>query len=247
MEAITKPGDMLMDNLLIQANLTEMCKEFGVRKFLNVGSSCIYPVDGEQPYKEEQLGMGKTDENWSYAVAKLAGIEMCRAYHKQYGCNFMTVIPCNMYGINDNFGENGHVIPMLIRKVAEYNGEPIEVWGDGKALREFLYSDDFAEAAVILMEKYDYSDLYDGVINIGYGTQIPISTLFKFIVGYIANKEVDFYYTKNKPSGVMSKLLDSSRWKELSREYDDESWKPKISIGEGIVKVYEWFKNSTLN
>lgn len=255
MEAITKPAEMLLDNLLIQANLTEMCKEFGVKKFLNIGSSCIYPVDAEQPYREEQLGTGKTDENWSYAVAKLAGIELCRAYHKQYGCNFMTAIPCNLYGPNDNFGDNGHVIPMLIRKVAEYNGEPIEVWGNGTACREFLYVDDFAECAVMLMESYDYSDLYDGVINVGYGTQVLISSLLALIVGVAANKDVDFFYTQNKPSGVASKLMDSSRimdlgWNLEDDDYWDEeypSWEPKTSLQEGIKKTYEWYKNSTSN
>jgi len=238
MEAINKPAEMLLDNLLIQANLTECCKEFNVKKFLNVGSSCIYPVDGEQPYKEEQLGTGRTDENWSYAVAKLAGIELCRAYHKQYGCNFMTAIPCNLYGPNDNFGDNGHVIPMLIRKVAEYDGKPIRVWGNGTQLREFLYVDDFAECAVRLMEEGHFGyPFYDGVINVGYGTQIPIGALLKFIVGIIQNKDVDIYYTKNKPSGVVSKLMDSTRIKYFE-------WKPKTSLQEGIRKTYEWYKGN---
>ena len=252
MEAITKPAEMLIDNLFIQAHLTEACKEFGVKKFLNIGSSCIYPVDGEQPYREEQLGTGRTDENWSYAVAKLAGIEMCRAYHKQYGCNFMSVIPSNLYGINDNFGDNGHVIPMLIRKFHE-NKQPIEIWGDGKALREFLYVDDFAEVAVTLMEKYGYFDLVDGVINVGSGKNIPIDSLVGMVGKIILNNDYEYFYTTNKPSGVASKLMDNSELKELLQEVDafdwctEPKWEPKWSLERGITETYEWYKNSTSN
>ena len=245
MEAINKPAEMLLDNMLIQANLTEACKEFNVKKFLNIGSSCIYPVDGEQPYREEQLGTGKTDENWSYAVAKLAGIELCRSYYKQYGCNFMSAIPCNLYGPNDNFGDNGHVIPMLIRKFSQYNGEPIEIWGDGRAFREFLYVDDFAECAVMLMESYGYSDLYDGVINIGHGKHVSIDMLMKTIGNIILKNDYEYYYTSKKPFGVASKLMDISRWKELSKEYEDsDEWQPKTSLQEGIKKTYSWFKEN---
>ena len=236
MEAITKPADMLIDNLYIQANLTDACKDFGVKKFLNIGSSCIYPVDGEQPYKEEQLGTGKTDENWSYAVAKLAGIEMCRSYYRQYQCNFMSVIPCNLYGINDNFGDNGHVIPMLIRK--QHEGDA-NLWGEGMAFREFLYSDDFAECAVMLMEKYNYDDLYDGVINVGSFNEIPIMALWHIIakITKIDGGPIGDY---KKPFGVRTKLMDSSRIRRLG-------WKPKTSLERGITETYEWYKNSTSN
>lgn len=234
MEAINKPAEMLIDNLFIQANLTDACKEFGVKKFLNIGSSCIYPVDGEQPYKEEQLGTGKTDENWSYAIAKLAGIELCRAYHKQYGCNFMTAIPCNLYGPNDNFGENGHVMPMLIRKFHEAKDEVI-VWGDGSTRREFLYSDDFAKCAIMLMEKHNHEDLYDGVVNIGIDFDWPVDQLVK-IIRKIVNPNIVHIYMQgeDKPSGIPSKLMDSSRIMELG-------WKPETSLKEGIKKVYEWY------
>jgi len=238
MEAINKPAEMLIDNLYIQANLTEACKDFRVKKLLNIGSSCIYPVDGEQPYREEQLGTGKTDENWSYAIAKLAGIELCRAYHKQYGCNFMTAIPCNMYGPNDNFGDNGHVIPMLIRKFHEAD-KPVDMWGDGNARREFLYSDDFAECAVMLMEKYNYDDLCDGVINVGTDSEYPIAFV-TFVISRIVNMGVRFVEDKTKPSGVKSKLMDSSRIRKLG-------WEPKTPLYEGVKKTYEWYKNSTLN
>jgi GDP-L-fucose synthase len=236
MEAITKPAEMLIDNLFIQAHLTEACKEFGVKKFLNIGSSCIYPVDGEQPYVEEQLGEGRTDENWSYAVAKLAGIELCRAYHRQYGCNFMTAIPCNMYGPNDNFSDNGHVIPMLIRKQCEGNAD---LWGEGMARREFLYVDDFAECAVMMMEKYNYEDLYDGAINVGKGRDVRIMDLWEIIASItgICGGPVGNY---EKPFGVSRKLMDSSRIRALG-------WEPKTSLDRGIRETYEWYKNSSSN
>jgi len=234
MEAINKPAEMLIDNLFIQANLTEACKEFKVKKFLNIGSSCIYPVDGEQPYREEQLGTGKTDENWSYAVAKLAGIELCRAYHKQYGCNFMTVIPCNLYGINDNFGDNGHVIPMLIRKI--HDSRTYQIWGDGSPKREFLYIDDFTECAVNLMENCEYDYLYDGVVNIGSQVEISIGDLAGLIYNTIYPDLNGLgLYDYSKPSGVPSKLMDSSRIRDLG-------WKPKTSLQEGIKRTYAYYR-----
>jgi len=238
-EAITKPAEMLIDNLYIQANLTDACKEFGVKKFLNIASSCIYPVDGEQPYKEEQVGTGKTDENWSYAVAKLAGIELCRSYHKQYGCNFMTAIPCNMYGINDNFGDNGHVIPMLIRKFHETPFGTVEVWGSGKPKREFLHSDDFAEFAVMLMEKYGYEDLYDGVINVGVGKQISIKSL-AYSIKAVTGSKANIRFDPTKPSGVKSKLVNVSRMIKLGG-------KRRWSTKRGLKQIYEWYKNSASN
>ena len=233
MEAITKPAEMLLDNLLIQSNITEACRAFDVKKFLNIGSSCIYPVDGEQPYKEEQLGTGKTDENWSYAVAKLAGIELCRAYHKQYGCNFMTIIPCNLYGINDNFGDNGHVIPMLMRKIHE--SITMVVWGNGEARREFLYIDDLAECAVMLMEQYDYEDLYDGVINVGNGDDVKIKDVAEMLGWYIRSGHFHLLYDSEAPQGITTKLMDSSRIRDLG-------WYPSIEFEEGIKKTYQWFK-----
>ena len=199
------------------------------------------PGRWEQTYREEQLGTGKTDENWSYAVAKLAGIELCRAYHKQYGCNFMTAIPCNMYGPNDNFGDNGHVIPMLIRKFA--TEKDVHVWGDGMAKREFLYSDDFAECAVMLMEKCNYEDLYDGVINVGSEREVKIWQLCEIIDNFVRSSSRGSYYFKgedDKPSGVPSKLMDSSRIRKFG-------WKPRTSLGRGIKQTYEWYKNSTSN
>lgn len=232
LEAITAQGAMIYDNIMIQSNIIEACRKFKIKKLMNLASSCIYPVDAEQPYTEEQLGDGKTDENWSYAIAKLAGIEMCRGYHKQYGCNFMTAIPCNLYGENDNFDpDKSHVIPALIRKFHE--ADMIEVWGDGKALREFLYVDDFARGVVMLMEDYNYEDLYDGVINMGSGYDLSIDELITFIREIVANKE--YLYNIAKPKGIPSKLMDSSRMNYLG-------WYPEVDLFEGIVKAYEWYK-----
>jgi GDP-L-fucose synthase len=233
-EAIEKPAEMLCDNLYIQANVIEACRRVKVKKLLNFASSCIYPVNGEQPYKEEQIGDGKTDENWSYAVSKICGIEMCRAYNKQYGCNFMTVVPCNVYGINDNFGENGHVIPSLISKC--HNNNKPQIWGNGLSKREFIYSDDLANACVMLMEEYNYDNLLDGVINIGVGKEITIWELGSLIGGVVnMNGDADWLLDMQKPSGVKSKLMDNTI-------ILDFGWKPEISLEEGIGRVYEWYK-----
>lgn len=233
LEAIEKPAEMLYDNLMIQTNVIETAERMGVKKLLNFASSCIYPVTGKQPYREEQIGEGKTDENWSYAVAKIAGIEMCRTYYRQYGCNFMTVVPCNVYGINDNFGENGHVIPSLIRKQIEGNAD---LWGEGKAYREFLFSDDLAKACVLVMEKYNYDDLVDGVINIGSSDEIQIMALWYMINSStkLGGMPIGDY---KRPFGVPSKLMDSTRIRELG-------WKPEVSLEEGIKQVYSWYKEN---
>ena len=241
MEAISKPAEMIYDNLMIQANIIHASYLSGVKKLLNLGSSCIYPVDAEQPYKEEQMGDGKTDENWSYAIAKIAALEMCRAYYRQYGCNFISAIPCNLYGPNDNFGDNGHVIPMLIRKFHEckyQKGSVVKVWADGRPRREFLHSDDFAECAVWLMETWDYGDLYDGIVNIGSGYDVTINQLTEVI-----STAVESYpfvkHEFDKPNGVPSKLMDSTIINHLG-------WKPKISLEKGVRQTYEHYI-STLN
>ena len=234
LEAITCQGGMIYDNLMIQANIIDSCMWADVEKLLNLASSCIYPVSAKQPYTEEQLGDGKTDENWSYAIAKLAGVEMCRGYHKQYGCNFITAIPCNLYGVNDNFDpDKSHVIPALIRKFHEANGNTVEIWGDGKARREFLYVDDFAKAAVMLMEKYNYEDLYDGVINMGSGYDITIDELISEIRNIVS--DCDYKYNTDKPKGIPSKLMDNTRIRNLG-------WEPETSLQEGIKNAYDFYR-----
>lgn len=235
LEAIICQGGMIYDNLMIQANIIDSCMKTSVKKLLNLASSCIYPISAKQPYTEEQLGDGKTDENWSYAIAKLAGVEMCRGYHKQYGCNFITAIPCNLYGVNDNFDpEKSHVIPALIRKCCEWEGlEDVGIWGDGKAMREFLYIDDFAQAAVMLMEKYNYDDLYEGVINMGSGFDISITELACEIRDII-DPSIIFAFVDG-PKGIPSKLMDNSRIRNLG-------WEPKTSLAEGIKKSYVYYR-----
>ena len=208
-------------------------------------------MDGKQPYTESQIGEGKTDENWSYAIAKIAAIELCRAYHRQHGCNFMTVVPCNLYGINDRFDlERAHVIPALIRKFYEASKLPnanthrVEIWGDGQARREFLYSDDMAKACVMLMENHNYEDLYDGIVNVGTGKDIAIDGLMARIHTAIGNDIKRSLgvpiFNDLKPSGVPSKLMDVSLIKELG-------WKPEVSLEEGISRVYFWYKENKLS
>ena len=232
-EAIDNPVEMLSDNLLIQTNVINHCHEFGVKKLIFLGSSCIYPVDATQPYKECDLGKGRTDENWSYAVAKLAGVELCRAYNKQYGSNFMSVMPCNLYGYNDNFDlDKAHVIPALMRKFIE--NETVEVWGSRGGYfktprREFLFSDDFAKACVMLMESRDYSDLHDGIVNIGSGYDVEIDNIIHHLNRIVGKREI--IYNDKQPGGIESKLLDINLIKSLG-------WKPETELYEGIEKVY---------
>lgn len=240
-EAITNPVEMLSENLRIQINI--MAQSFNrVKKLLFLGSSCIYPVNGEQPYKEEQLGTGKTDENWSYAIAKLAGIELARAYHRQYNCNFIVAIPCNLFGPGDNYDlDRAHVIPALIRKIheAKENGDDfVEAWGTGHVKREFLHTADFANACVGLMENQNYDDLYDGVINIGSDSECSILDLagrIRHIIGY--KGQIKF---NGDMIGVESKLLDSTRLAAFG-------WRPQICLNEGLEKVYEGYKEQSQN
>ena len=233
-EAIDHPVEMLSDNILIQTNVINACHEFGVKKLINFGSSCLYPVDAEQPYREEQLGTGKTDENWSYAVAKLAGIELCRAYHRQHGSNFMTVMPCNIYGINDRFDEFGHVIPSLIRKF--HGKDSMSIWGNPETKREFLYSDDLATICVNLMEGYCYEDLKDGVLNVGSGVEVSmldlVETIRKIVRTRATHDAVYSFDGKSDKAGVPSKLMDSSRMRALGLE-------PKITLEDGIRRVFD--------
>ncbi len=236
LESITHPTELLSDNLLIQTNVINACHAYKVKKLLFLGSSCIYPVDGPQPYKEEQLGDGKTDENWSYAIAKLAGIELCRSYLRQYGCNFLSLIPPNLYGKWDNFNKKkSHVIPALIRKCFEQKEENIiKVWGNGTAKREFLYVDDFAEGAIWVMENLDYVDLQDGTLNIGIGIEISIKELAQLIIDIIGRKQ-SIEWDLLSPHGVKSKLLNISHINKLG-------WQAKTSLSQGLIETCRWYK-----
>jgi GDP-L-fucose synthase len=230
----TRPALFIRDNLLIQTNVIHSAYACGARKLLFLGSSCIYPKLAPQPMKEECLLDGKLEPtNEPYAVAKIAGIKMCQAYGRQYGADFISVMPANPYGPNDNFDlETSHVLPALIRRFHEAKAEDrpaVTIWGSGKPRREFLHVDDLAEACVFLMERYDGP----AIINVGTGQDISIGDLaavVRDIVGY----KGDIFYDGSKPDGAPRKLLDVSRLRSLG-------WKPRAGLREGITITYEWF------
>jgi GDP-L-fucose synthase len=224
-------GDFIYQNLMIQSNIINCSKEHGVKKLLFLGSSCIYPKMSPQPIKEEYLLTGSLEPtNDAYAIAKIAGIKMCQSFNQQYGTNFISVMPTNLYGPNDNYDlNNSHVLPALIRKFHEAKLEgkdKVEIWGTGTPKREFLYVDDLADACFFLMNNYDGSE----IVNIGTGQDVTIAELavgIKNIVGF----EGDIYFNTEMPDGTPRKLLDVSKLKELGWEY-------KTSLKEGIEKTY---------
>jgi len=228
------PVEFLSQNLQIQSNLMDAAHEAKVSKFVFLGSSCIYPKDCAQPIKEEYLLTGELEQtNSAYAVAKIAGIELIKSYRKEYGYKWISVMPTNMYGPNDNFDlENGHVLPVLIRKFIEAKRSgsgKVTLWGSGSPLREFLHVDDLAKAVVLCMDKYDDSKQ----INIGSGQEVSIKDLADKIskaVGF--NGEL--IWDSCKPDGTMRKVLDSSKIAKLG-------WKPLISLDQGIASTVEWY------
>lgn len=230
----TYPAEFIYDNLCIQNNIIHEAYRNGVKKLLFLGSSCIYPKYAEQPIKEESLLTGFLEPtNDAYAVAKIAGIKMCQAYHKQYGCNFISAMPTNLYGMNDNYNlQNSHVLPALIRKFHEAkvnNAKAVTVWGTGNPKREFLFVDDAAEACYFLMENYDEPD----IINVGSGKDDSIAHLaatVKNITQYQGALEFD----TSKPDGTMRKVMDVHKINNLG-------WHPSVTLEEGIKKTYEDF------
>ena len=232
----TYPAEFIYSNLMAQANIINAAHIYGAEKLLFLGSSCIYPRDCPQPMKEEYLLSGYLEPtNEPYAVAKIAGIKMCQSYNRQYGTNFISVMPTNLYGPNDNFDlMDSHVLPALIRKFheAKVNDKPyVEVWGSGNPKREFLFVDDLADACLFLMENYDKSE----IINIGTGEDVTVKELAETVkeeVGYAGEIRFD----KTKPDGTPRKLLDVSRINSLG-------WKAKMPLREGIEKTYEWYKS----
>ena len=228
------PAEFIYENLAIQTNVIHFSHKYGVRKLLFFGSACSYPRQCPQPMKERYLLSGYLEPtNEFYAVAKIAGIKMCEAYDRQYGTNFICVIPTNIYGPNDNFElQSSHVIPALIRKFYEATIKKmpvLTVWGSGNQRRDFIYVDDAADASIFLMHNYDQSE----IINIGTGEDISIgelSFLIKEVVGY----EGDIGFDTSKPDGVSRKLVDVSR-------LDGLNWKSKTSLEEGIRKTYKWY------
>lgn len=230
----TYPADFIYDNLMIQNNVIKAAHDFEVKKLLFLGSTCIYPKMAPQPIKEEYLLTGALEEtNEAYAVAKIAGLEMCKFFKRQYGDNFISCMPTNLYGPNDNFDlKNSHVLPALIRKFHEAkvnNSEVVEVWGTGTPLREFLYVDDMADACVFLMENYDGEQH----VNIGTGEEVSIRELaetVKEVVGF----EGELVFNTDMPDGTPRKLTTVDKLHGLG-------WKHKVSLNEGIQLAYNWF------
>lgn len=227
-------GEFFYDNISIQTNVMEAARKSGAKKLLFLGSSCIYPRECPQPIKEEYLMSAPLEQtNSAYAIAKIAGIEMCKAYRKQYGSNFISVMPTNLYGPNDNFALMGsHVLPAMIRKFhdAKTSGiKMVELWGDGTPRREFLHVDDLASALILLMEEYN-SPVH---INVGAGQDVPIKFLAKMIAD-IVGYDGEIFWNMEYPNGTPQKLLDSSKIKELG-------WTPKISLDKGVQDTYKWF------
>ncbi len=231
----TYPAEFIYENLMIEANVIHAAQNYGVKKLLFLGSSCIYPKLAPQPLKEEYLLTGELEvTNEAYAIAKIAGIRLCKHYNQQYGTNFISVMPTNLYGPNDNYDpETSHVMAALIRKFheAKINKEPeVVVWGTGTSKREFLHADDMADACVYLMEKYDAPDIGE-FVNIGVGEDLTIRELAEMIMD-IVGYEGRIVYDTSKPDGTPQKLLDVTRLHSLG-------WKAKIPLREGIQMVYE--------
>ena len=229
-------AEFLYDNLMIQNNLIHYAYESGVKKLLFLGSSCIYPKLAEQPLKEDYLLSGYLEStNEPYAIAKITGIKMCEAYRDQYGCNFISAMPTNLYGPNDNYHpENSHVLPALIRKFHEAkvsSKEEVEVWGDGTPMREFLYAVDLANALVYLMENHNEKQF----VNVGFGSDVTIKELAE-TVAKVVGFDGGMKYDSSKPNGTPRKLMDSSR-------LFSTGWKPKTNLEEGIRLAYQDFLN----
>ncbi|MBQ1997989.1 MAG: GDP-L-fucose synthase [Spirochaetales bacterium] len=230
----THKAEFIYENLQIQNNVIKNAYDFGVKKLLFLGSSCIYPKMCPQPIKEEYLLSGYLEEtNDAYAIAKISGLMMCRAFRQQYGVDYISAMPTNLYGYNDNFDlESSHVLPALMRKIheAKENNIPeVTVWGTGAPLREFLFVDDLAEALVFLMNEYSGEEH----VNVGTGTDVSIKELAQLIckvVGYSGK----IVFDTSKPDGTPKKLLDVSKINSLG-------WKAKVSLEEGIRKTYEWY------
>lgn len=230
----TRPAEFIYDNLMIHGTVVHASHLSGVRKLLYLGSSCIYPRHATQPITEEQLLTGPLEPtNEWYAVAKIAGIKLCQAYRRQYGSDFVSAMPTNLYGPNDNFDlSSSHVLPALIRKFhdAKTSGDPrVEIWGTGSPMREFLHVDDLADACVYLMEHYS-DDMH---INVGTGVDLSIRELAEKVRGVVFPDAV-LHFDTSKPDGTPRKVLDVSRLRELG-------WSPKYDLDSGIRSTYEWF------
>jgi GDP-L-fucose synthase len=230
----TRPAEFIYDNLMIHATAVHAAHLFGVRRLLYLGSSCIYPRESPQPIPEEALLTGPLEPtNEAYAVAKIAGIKLCEAYRRQYDCDFISAMPTNLYGPNDNFDlASSHVLPALIRKfheAKEAGDRQMVVWGTGSPRREFLHVDDLADACLFLMRTY----LGEGHVNVGTGEDLTIRELAETVREVVA-PEIELVFDHTKPDGMPRKLLDVSRLHELG-------WRHRIALREGIASTYAWF------
>ena len=235
----TYPADFLRENLAIEINVIEAAYRYGVQKLLFLGSSCVYPKHAPQPIREEYLLSGPLEPtNRAYAIAKIAGLELCRSFHEQYGSRFIAVMPTNLYGPNDDFDlDSSHVLPALIRKFHEAKlagASEVVVWGSGTPKREFLHVDDLADACVFLMDRFDDAE----PINIGTGEDISIADLSK-LIAEVVGFEGDVVYDRSKPDGTPRKLLDVTRLHALG-------WTHRIGLREGIELTYKWYVQSSV-
>jgi GDP-L-fucose synthase len=230
----TFPAEFIHENLMIQTNVIDLSYRYGVKKLLFLASSCIYPKICKQPMKEEYLLTGPMEPtNEPFGIAKIAGIKMCQAYNKQYGTNFVSIVPANVYGINDHFVEEGHVVASLIKnfhKAKVKGDESVTIWGTGRPKREFFYVDDLAEACMFLMDRYSESE----PINVGTGLDTSVADLAELVkraVGFEGNISYDI----TKPDGNPSRVLDTSRMTALG-------WKSKTTLEKGLKITYDWFE-----
>jgi GDP-L-fucose synthase len=231
----TYSAEFIYQNIQIQSNLIHYAWLYGVKKFLFLGSVCIYPKYAEVPVKEESLLTGYLEPtNDAYAVAKISGIKMLQAYNKQYGFKGVSLMPSNLYGIGDNFHpDNGHVIPAMITKFNNSNGKSVTFWGDGTPMREFLYADDLADACLFAMDHFENAEL----INVGSGENVSIKNLANIVAG-VVGYHGDIEWDTSRPNGTPNRPLDYSKMTELG-------WKPKHSLHEGLKKTYQWFVENT--
>ena len=228
-------GEFIYENLQIQTNLIHHAWKHGVKKFLFLGSVCIYPKFAQTPVKEECLLTGVLEPtNDAYAIAKIAGIKMLQAYNKQYGFKSVSLMPSNVYGIGDNFHpENGHVIPSMIQKFRNSDGKSVSLWGDGTPSREFLYSEDLADACLFAMEHFENAEL----VNVGSGYNVSIKELAEIVAGVVKyNGKIN--WDTSMPNGTPNRPLDCSKMIELG-------WRPKNSLLSGLAKTYKWFIENT--
>jgi GDP-L-fucose synthase len=238
----TYRAEFIYDNLMIESNLVHNSYKSGVEKLIFLGSSCIYPKLAPQPLKEEYLLTDLLElTNEPYAIAKIAGIKLCENYYRQYGCNFYSVMPTNLYGLNDNFDlKTSHVLPALLRKFHEAkvnNKNEVEIWGTGNPKRELMFVEDLADAIRFLMENVEAKDIYEkGIshINIGTGKDLSITELAN-LISYIVGYKGKIVHDTTKPDGTPRKLLDVSRINSLG-------WQFKTELRDGIIKTYEFFK-----